>query len=167
MRLLSIGIQVRFGDDVIKQDWRGVTASQTVSRAGAYFNCASQLEHKFKTPGQKVVWYLNSDSRELRRAAKEVYGNKLLTDTESSSVHSDCSFMDPSTCNKRSMDLAMQHAIGSMLTFSLTDFQVITHGSGFGRIPAWMTGKWNNLYDMIDNCSNTAQEVSAMHWAGV
>ncbi|KAL0053885.1 hypothetical protein WJX82_000626 [Trebouxia sp. C0006] len=41
---------------------------------------------------------------------------------------------------------ALQQAVGQMLAFSLTDFQVITHSSGFGRMSAWLGGYQHTIY---------------------
>jgi hypothetical protein len=35
---------------------------------------------------------------------------------------------------------------GEMLSFSLADYHIITRSSGFGRVGAWLSGRWGNLY---------------------
>jgi hypothetical protein len=37
-------------------------------------------------------------------------------------------------------------AAGEMLSFSLADYHIITRSSGFGRVGAWLSGRWGNLY---------------------
>lgn len=168
--VLSIGIQVRFGDRIIKRDFNDAFPARTVDRAWQYFECAEHLERTHALPGQKVVWYLNSDSRQLRVAAKEMYGEKVITDTSTVAVHPDCSYLNPESCRKDTMDAAMQHAVGAMLTFSMTDFHVISYVSGFGRLPAWLSGKWDNLlYGAYrpQQCTSIPRDVSALHRAGV
>ena len=44
----------------------------------------------------------------------------------------------------------MQHAVGRVLAFSLTDFHVFTSQSGFGRLGAWLNFGWHHQY-AIDN----------------
>jgi hypothetical protein len=39
-------------------------------------------------------------------------------------------------------------AAGEMLTFSLTDYHIITQSSGFGRVGAWLSGRWGNLFEL-------------------
>lgn len=74
--------QVRHGDRVMGSgDWKDSNPNDTVARAAAFFDCAQQIESSQATPGQKVLWYLNSDSHSLRLAAKQRFGAKLLTDT--------------------------------------------------------------------------------------
>lgn len=38
----------------------------------------------------QVLWFLASDSLRARRAAKQRYGDKLITDTEAKAVHVVC-----------------------------------------------------------------------------
>lgn len=45
----------------------------------AFFACADEIERTRAYPGQKVVWYLISDSMNLRRDALKVYSHKLIT----------------------------------------------------------------------------------------
>jgi hypothetical protein len=35
-----------------------------------------------------------------------------------------------------------------MLTFSLTDYHIITQSSGFGRVGAWLSGRWGNIFEL-------------------
>ncbi|GBG00487.1 hypothetical protein Rsub_13306 [Raphidocelis subcapitata] len=144
--VLKIGIQVRLGDAVLHG--HDMTASAAMRAAQPFFSCAAALEKAFATPRQKVVWYLNADSHTLRVAAKEKYGEKLLTDTETVMRHPDCRLSGEKSCASLAMDTLMVHSIGAMLTFSKVDYHVITHFSGFGRLPAWLSGKWDHIYEI-------------------
>lgn len=44
------------------------------------------------------------------------------------------------------MITGLQHSLGSMLTFSLAQHHIVTINSGFGRLPAWLSGQWDNYH---------------------
>jgi hypothetical protein len=144
--VLRIGIQARLGDGVFTKQDSNLGASQ-LAVAALYFACAEKLEKAFAVPGQKVVWYLISDALPLRVAAKQKYGDKLLTDTTTVTQHVDCQTFNPDSCSKEAMDLSMQHSIGQLLAFSLADYHITATESGFGRMGAWMSGKFGNLFE--------------------
>jgi hypothetical protein len=171
--MLKIGIQVRVGDNVL--DGRDVPGETALQQAAPFFKCAAALEKAFALPGQKVVWYLNADSHALRKAAKAKYGSKLLTDTETVMRHPDCRHSPGHHCKSAAfMDELMIHSMGAMLTFSKADYHVISQYSGFGRLPAWLSGKWDNVYEISQfnprTCipgQHTPLRTSATYQAGV
>jgi hypothetical protein len=144
--VLRIGIQVRLGDDVFKAQASNHAEAQ-FALASPYFKCAETIEQAFAAPGQKVLWFLMSDALPLRAAAKQRYGAKLLTDTSTVTQHADCKSFNPGACSKDAMDTAIQHSIGQLLTFSLADFHIMSKESGFGRMGAWMAGRYDNLFE--------------------
>ena len=75
---LKIGIQIRAGDRVWRAGGSG-SGGPRIADYHAFFKCAADLEAAFALPGQQVVWYLVSDSVELRQAAVAEYGSKLVT----------------------------------------------------------------------------------------
>jgi hypothetical protein len=183
--VLKIGIQIRLGDSVFKGAEREQAAEETLRSGAEWFECAKRLEKAYAAPGQKVVWYLNSDSQQLRKAAKAVYGDKVITDDELKMTHPDCHQDQPHSkfyssssnssivCHQAAMDVALQHSLGAMLTFSLTDYHIITKASGFGRLGAWMSGRWGNIYQVArgqGTCSPGKPipfQESAFHYSGV
>lgn len=172
--VLKIGIQVRFGDRMMMAGSSTYTPL-LMNLAAPYFECATRIEQAFAAPGQKVIWYLLSDAAALRRAAKDKFGDKLLTDTGLEILHTDCKRnSNTSACSTSVMDDALRHSVGSILSFSLCDFHVITSVSGFGRTGAWLSGKWSNLYEVKFGDSKgcnpwypTPPETSSAHWSGV
>jgi hypothetical protein len=59
-----------------------------------HFDCATKIENEYfaerginDTSKRKVVWYLISDSLQVRLEAKEKYGDKLLTNTQDEAIH--------------------------------------------------------------------------------
>lgn len=185
---LKIGIQVRFGDEVLNSDddraGEPKYGASLMSLATPFFECAAAIESAYSVPGQAVVWYLLSDSRELRRAAKGKFGDKLLTDTDSRAVHSSCrantgkatrgKVMAGWACDPEATQRVMQHALGSMLALSLADFHVITEASQLGRAAAALSGKWNNVHELTlgeasgcDPYTGAHPMMVALHGAGI
>lgn len=163
----------RVGDEVFhgENETDALARAQLLGKAKNYFDCAQKLEQAFRLPGQKVIWLLTSDSSTLRKAAAEQFGAKLLTDTERKAVHPDCTSNNPREC--QSVELAMVHAMGQLFTFSMADYHIVTRNSGFGRLGAWMSGHWDNIYELTNADSTcepsqpTSAAASAATWAGV
>jgi hypothetical protein len=172
---LKIGINVRIGEHVYsgEVEYNATVGRATIDSASGYFDCATKLEEEFALPGQKVIWLIISDSLLLRQAAVATYGSKVLTDLERKPVHTDCQRFSPSECTKEAVDLAMVHSIGQMYTFSMADYHILPGSRGFGRLGAWLSGRWNNLYELQDAKSScdprepTTQSASSRHMAGV
>jgi hypothetical protein len=181
--VLKVGIQIRLGDGVFKGAEKEQPAEVTLKAGKEWFECAQLVEKHYAAPGQKVLWYLNSDSQQLRKAAKTVYGDKLITDDELKMTHPDCHQDKPkganssstTDCEQAAMDEALQHSLGAMLTFSMTDYHVITKGSGFGRLGAWLSGRWGNIFNIVRGQGSVQcqpskpipPEQSAFHYSGV
>lgn len=79
--------------------------------------------------------YVLSDNHAVRQYALKKYGSKVLTAVEARLEHS---------ANKEGRDDAhalsvegMRTAIGEHHAFGLTDFQIVSHNSGFGRTAAF------------------------------
>jgi hypothetical protein len=185
---LKIGIQVRFGDEVLNTDAERADdpkyVTSLMSLATPFFECAAAIESAFSVPGQHVVWYLLSDSGELRRAAKDKFGDKLLTDTEDPAVHSSCrantgkatrgKVLSDGACSPELTQRVMQHAVGSMLALSLADFHVMTKASQLGRVAASLSGKWNNMHELklgddsgCDPYTGAHPMMVSLHGAGI
>lgn len=169
---LKIGINVRVGDHVFQGEDDNNMAAVLRSAAG-YFDCAQKIEDVFALPGQPVIWYLMSDSRVLREGAVQRFGSKLLTAINLQMVHPDCQTHNPDACDHTKMAQSMQHSIGQLLTFSLTDYQVVARDSGFGRLGAWLSGRWSSLYELggrratCNPHAPVSRAESSRQWAGV
>lgn len=141
-----IGINARLGDAVFTQQNEDLGDAQ-LALAAPYFTCAEKLEKAYAVPGQKVLWYFMADALPLRKAAKLKYGSKLLTDIATVTQHPDCRKHNPASCNKEAMDLSIQHSLGQLFTYSLADFHIMPQDSGFGRLGAWMSGRYDNIFE--------------------
>lgn len=169
--ILKIGIAIRTGD------WTAFKGDDNVSLAtySAFFDCAREIELSRQVPGQKVVWYLISDSLQLRKQAKEKFGAKLLTDTSTKHSHIDCNWIGNSTCNEAILNQALQRAVADVVTFSQVDYHVIQLGSGFGKLGAMLSPKGlsHHIYLMYGLSNRTCgifdynMPESLLHGAGV
>ncbi|KAF6253794.1 hypothetical protein COO60DRAFT_389571 [Scenedesmus sp. NREL 46B-D3] len=156
--VMRIGIQVRFGDKLAFLHQSDMSPMALLKLAAPYFQCARALEDAYAAPGQRVVWFIISDSGAFRKAAVKRYGDKVLTDDQLQLVHVACHLNDdPSLCKDSTLQLAVQHSVGEMLSFSLTDYHIITRSSGFGRVGAWLSGRWGNLYELTPGADDAAE----------
>jgi hypothetical protein len=122
---LKIGIQIRVGDHVFNKGEQNKSDSEVLKHWTEWFQCAETHEKAYSVPGRKVLWFLNSDSKQLRKAAKAHYSKKLITDDSLHMMHPDCSQNTkdgPAACQQEHMSIAFQHSLGAMLTFSLADY---------------------------------------------
>lgn len=172
---LKIAINVRMGDWVFRSQEHDTSKSKQqalLDQAKALFDCASAIEKAFATPGRRVMWYVSSDSLYLRRAAAEAFGPKVVTDTDRAPVHVDCLTINLNECDREVMQMALVYALGDILTFGMADYHVMKAHSGFGRVGAWISGRWRNLYEIQDGeTCEPGQPTSAMSssltWSGI
>ncbi|WIA34815.1 hypothetical protein OEZ86_013113 [Tetradesmus obliquus] len=176
-QVLKIGIQVRFGDQLAFLHNADMSAAALMAMAAPYFECAAALEAEYARAGQQSIWFVISDSGAFRRAARQKYGDKVLTDDELQLMHVACHLNDdPSLCQQSNLESAVQHSVGEMLSFSLTDYHIITQNSGFGRVGAWLSGRWGNIYELAPGIKDAARvcprrptgpKKSANHWSRI
>lgn len=136
--ILKIGIQIRHSDEVF--DPQKKSDGPTVDDYANYFSCAKDIEKDHTVNGQEVVWVLLTDALTLRKSAINTYGEKILT-WVNEPLHHVALVKDPDENLKGLQTIAGEHWL-----FSLTDFQVISYGSGIGRTGALMAMKSNRVY---------------------
>lgn len=128
--VMKIGIQIRFGDAEFAKLQSNSAHAAALKRARPWFDCAQQIE-AHSAGARPVLWYLISDSINLRRAAQLQYGSKIATDIETAPSHVDCSSNNPmlvaaGSCQGEQMQTqAMQTAAADILAFAMTDVQVM------------------------------------------
>jgi hypothetical protein len=111
--VLKIGIQVRFGDQLAFLHNADMSAAALMAMAAPYFECAAGLEKEYARAGQQSIWFVISDSGAFRRAARQKYGEKVLTDDELQLMHVACHLNDdPSLCQQSNLESAVQHSVG-------------------------------------------------------
>jgi hypothetical protein len=146
--ILKIAINIRVGDHVFSPE---KDASTKLESFRAFFNCAIDIETFARTPHQRVIWYLTSDSLRIRQLAKEYYGDKILTQDAISYVHGDCGDQEAKrygNCTKTSQDSSIQLAAGQVWAISMCDYIVEPSISSFGRLGAWLGVPWRNVFEI-------------------
>lgn len=126
----------------------------------------------------QVIWYLVSDALPIRRAAKERYGEKVLTRTgdedgeQLTLGHTTWGGAD----GKQDVFVS---AAGENWLFGMADYHIISQLSGFGRTGAVRSMRWKNIWTMDDkqlevphSCANdaytTLQQIQGgMGWYGI
>lgn len=141
-QLLSIQVNGENTGKVFK------TKEYDLDRAKASFDCAQQIENHTAT-NQTVVWYVMSDSIGLRMEAQKRWGSKVLTNPDMEVIHPDCYYFTTCYGNDTAKLVSMQQGLGQLLAFAMTDWQVVTRHSGFGRIGA-ILGSWRDHTYQID-----------------
>jgi hypothetical protein len=143
---LRIGIQVRAGayksDDHLP---RPSTVPDDVMQSifSGYFKCAMEAEQAFAKPGQRVIWFLMSDSPQLRQSARKTFGAKVVTESRGSPFPrcDDPGAATEKECDDRTLADSVIAPAADLWAFSMTDVQIITKYSGFGRVGAWLSLK--------------------------
>lgn len=105
-----------------------------------FFSCAAQLTERFanSTGGaSRVRWFLSSDSLELRRAAKQRFGDLLVTDTTTVALHTGAGGLPDR--NGHYNAAAMVSSVADMLLLAKGHLHVLSASSGFGRIGALLS----------------------------
>lgn len=133
---LKIGIQIRTGDHAHLADSDAISR-EDIGLFQAFFDCAQQIEATRLKRGQRIIWYVISDSVSLRKAVYERFGGKVFTRTYS---------IDTSHTAKENRKQGTGHVslssyqdiAGEHWLFGMTDFQVVSYDSGIGRSAAFL-----------------------------
>lgn len=145
---IVIGVKIRIGDHVFDASHQNSgleVGLELIDRRNVknHFDCAEELDHSLRrneaTAGWRIKWLLITDSRPLRLAAREIYGDKLIVDTDMKPLHSDCAINKIGKCDQATMNKALQLAASDILSFSHADYHIFTEQSGFGRAGAWLS----------------------------
>lgn len=144
---LSIGIHIRLGDHILHgKDDTDVHAPNIIN----FFECAQQIEQFVLrvTSNKSVVWLLVSDSEQLRKHAKKIYGSKLITRLHRKIEHS---FGHQYTNTKAETSLeGFLEAVGEQWLLSLTDMHVVDRQSGYGTLAAYRNFQYGAIF-LIDS----------------
>jgi hypothetical protein len=161
--VLSIGIQIREGDQTMKNALKSSAYQITTHENRKYFlDCASLIEHQLineldKWNHKRILWYLVTDSISSRKELKQLIGDKLIVNVRHEIAHSRHYSLKLSgehgkstseqgiveaTTNEEVIE-AFRLAAAENWLLSLTNFKVISGWSGYGRIASaqsMMTG---------------------------
>ncbi len=157
-QLLRIGIQIRTSSysDAAFFDKEKAAEQLHMSFWDAWFECAQQIEGDNVVANRQVLWYLLSDSQPLREFAKEKFGDKLLV-----TIPGEGMALGHSTWGADDPYQSFISAAGENWLFGMTDYQVVTGASYFGKVGALRSMGWHNLYSLWvqekDNVSSVAR----------
>lgn len=100
---------------------QSLTHSFSVERHRPFFECARQLADTYADPAQKTIYYLVTDSANLKRDAARILGSQLIvTDMVPQHVHQKSGHAD-----------GVLGAVVEDWILQKTDMRVITQDSGF------------------------------------
>ncbi|OUM61794.1 hypothetical protein PIROE2DRAFT_12097 [Piromyces sp. E2] len=139
---VRIGIQIRTGDDVFKGGKSNYCKGDVMNSTNIiqYFDCAQSLENEiFETPynkpsgslsmknnnkkKRKIYWFLITDCKILRKKAKKLWPEKIITITDKTIDHLE------KTKNEESINLTFaEHWL-----FGEMDYHIISRASCYGR----------------------------------
>ncbi|GAA5929823.1 uncharacterized protein JCM15063_004633 [Sporobolomyces koalae] len=129
--VFSVGIHVRTGDRSMKDS--EYDKVNTVKRHSQFFRCARELGETYASSSQRIVYYLVTDSANLKQDARRVLGSKLVTtDTVPQHVHQKQGHVD-----------GVFSAVVEDWILAKTDMMVATQDSGFGKLASFMHAKEN------------------------
>eukprot|EP00271_Cylindrocystis_brebissonii_P020485 TRINITY_DN6801_c0_g1_i1.p1 TRINITY_DN6801_c0_g1~~TRINITY_DN6801_c0_g1_i1.p1 ORF type:complete len:594 (+),score=81.31 TRINITY_DN6801_c0_g1_i1:442-2223(+) len=135
-KAITIGLQVRVGDKVFGQD------TGAMQDAVDYVKCALQIEQtRQASESDPVKWFFMSDSVALKSAIKKEYGDKVVMLETGLIQHiRRCTAGETLACySTKAQRRVLETAAADLTLFAHTRFQVITHGSSFGRVGAFMS----------------------------
>ena len=179
-KILKISIQIRTGDQI----WTGNTMSNeaALKHSESFFQCAEQIESYVmnENPGKynSVLWYLASDSKILREAAVEKYGEKVITGLHSHIEHSAkeqsvCAHSSGSSDCGSVSDVGFHTAAAEWWLLGYAEYHVITLYSGYGRSGAYRTYTTDRIWS-VDKSANRCHkggysnlEEIMYDWAGI
>lgn len=95
-----------------------------------------EIEDSRALNGQKVVWYLISDSLVIRQLTKERFQDKVMADLTVKPTHPDCVHHPKQNCSRDDIKFSIRWAVAQLEVFRHMDFHVVTYGSGFGMVGA-------------------------------
>lgn len=141
--MFKVGIQMRLGDYFLAGPNPGRSrhhrnAEPVLASVQHFLDCAEQLEATYKLPGQEAVWFVISDSVDLRRLALEKYGSKVMT-----RVMQPSHILAASESEKRN---TMFETVGEHWLFGMADYNVVSHMGSFGKTGALRKHSWHNIY---------------------
>ena len=144
--VFKIGIQVRLGDGYLKGGTDVKYAGASLQDVKHFFDCAQYLTDMYKRPDQDPIWFLASDSLEIRQQASRKYGALLYTKLESPGHSKHTTGADQIQ--------SMIYAAGEHWLLGMADYHVISNVNSFGKSGALRSRKWHTMYQMDVRSTN-------------
>lgn len=141
----KIGIQMRLGDYFVTgraalRSEHHRNAEPVLTSVQHFLDCAEQIEATYKLPEQQVVWFVISDSIDLRHLVQAQYGSKVLT-----RVIQPAHIFASEDHDKRR---ALIEAVGEHWLFGLADYHVVSNMGSFGKTGALRRHTWNSIFQL-------------------
>eukprot|EP00611_Tribonema_gayanum_P028478 TRINITY_DN7331_c0_g1_i1.p1 TRINITY_DN7331_c0_g1~~TRINITY_DN7331_c0_g1_i1.p1 ORF type:complete len:446 (+),score=61.44 TRINITY_DN7331_c0_g1_i1:44-1381(+) len=152
--VLKIALQMRTGDKyAFNPEQDQSNAERALKMAAGFVECAKDIAAAQQAPKTtKVLWYVASDSALLRAHLLREYGEDTVVTRLGGITHTDCSHATPGArCREEDLASALRSAAGTIWAMAMTDYQIVTVSSRFGRVAAWLTMGWHNLYEVFSN----------------
>ncbi|SGY49645.1 BQ5605_C001g00802 [Microbotryum silenes-dioicae] len=152
--VFSVSMQIRTGD--ANMESADADSHMSVESHRRFFVCAEQLAAKYAKPGQKIVYYLVSDSEHLKHDAMTKYPDRIVT-TGFTATHPEIKDADQSQWHRQKhlLDGTTQVMVSSWL-LSKTDYQIVTYDSGFGKLPVFERGREGRTVQLAKKVTNSA-----------
>jgi hypothetical protein len=138
----KVGLQIRTGDEHLG----GGKQAKQFEDAFEWFHCAKVVEQHWKPPGQKSVWFLLTDSPDIRHGTVKYLGGQAVTMRDALLAHTLHNI--PSGANASAASSILGFAAAETWLISLMDAHVISQLSGFGRMGAMMSGSWGHVVQL-------------------
>ena len=141
----KVAIQLRLGDSYTAGNAslhyrfaNNKNAEAELSSVQHFFDCAEQLDQTFNIQRRDIVWFLVSDSLDIRRLAKEAWPGKILTQEVQPGHVAATSGQDQT--------LAMIQAAGEHWLVGMTDYQIVSVEGSLGKTGALRKNSWHTMY---------------------
>ena len=132
---LIVGVQIRLGDSSFAGE---DPSTEVLYNLKHFFECAEYLIDKHRQLHQNATMFLISDSLNVRKQAKHVYGEQLMTKVD-----------QPGHVGKGAPQRqAMIQAAGEHWLFGMANFHIISSRGSFGRSGALRSRQWHSVYSM-------------------
>ncbi len=150
---LKIGIGIRVGDEAFDpekdqqvklEQYQDYISCAEYLGEGLPSNLLSLVQHPTNdsmtnsttsTSEYPILWYVMSESLHLRQLIHDKYGDRIITDYNTTYFHGDCNSKTHGGCHQDKLDNAIIYAVAQLSLFSLCDVQIVSE-SGFPRISA-------------------------------
>ncbi|GAA5831190.1 hypothetical protein JCM11251_007789 [Rhodosporidiobolus azoricus] len=151
--VFAVGIQIRTGDVYMRDPQ--LDAVNTVNRHQHWFDCAQEVVETYASPSARPLFFLITDSSTLRQSAASAYPDQVivsglsqhhneLRDEQHRLLHVEQEDGQATTVEDMKSEWeGLQNTVAESWIFESMDFALLSHHSGFGKIPTFMHAKPN------------------------
>ncbi|GAA5919295.1 hypothetical protein JCM6882_007829 [Rhodosporidiobolus microsporus] len=146
--VFAVGIQIRTGDAYMRNP--ELDAVNTVERHQHWFDCAAEVVETYAAPTARPLFFLITDSATLRASAASAYPDRVivsgllqrhneLRDDQNQLLHVTEEEGRARSVGEMKEELdGLQNTVAESWIFESMDFALLSHHSGFGKIPTFM-----------------------------